>query len=100
MRGFGPADYGPHRFAIRPRLHAGFVERQQAGRPGWADDGPAGIHPAQPLLTLLPRGLAAHMLFSNACDFGARDPSKPGVQAGLWARYLLDNAARYPKPSP
>lgn len=39
------------------------------------------------------RGLAAHMLFFNACDFGERDPSKPGVQAGLWAQYLLDNAA-------
>lgn len=39
------------------------------------------------------RGLAAHMLYFNACDFGARDTSKPGVQAGLWAQYLLDNAA-------
>ena len=25
--------------------------------------------------------------------FGPRDPSKPGLQAGLWAQYLLDNAA-------
>jgi penicillin V acylase-like amidase (Ntn superfamily) len=39
------------------------------------------------------RGLAAHMLFLNATDFGPRDPSKPGVHAGLWAQYLLDNAA-------
>lgn len=39
------------------------------------------------------RGLAAHMLYLNATDFGPRDPSKPGVHAGLWAQYLLDNAA-------
>jgi penicillin V acylase-like amidase (Ntn superfamily) len=39
------------------------------------------------------RGLAAHMLFLNATDFGPRDPGQPGVHAGLWAQYLLDNAA-------
>ena len=39
------------------------------------------------------RGLAAHMLAFKACDFGARDTSKPGIQSGLWAQYLLDNAA-------
>jgi len=39
------------------------------------------------------RGLAAHMLFLNAADFGPRDASKPGVNGGLWAQYLLDNAA-------
>jgi penicillin V acylase-like amidase (Ntn superfamily) len=39
------------------------------------------------------RGLGAHMLYLNATDFGARDASKPGVQAGLWAQYALDNAA-------
>ncbi|MCI0467507.1 MAG: linear amide C-N hydrolase [Beijerinckiaceae bacterium] len=38
-------------------------------------------------------GLAAHMLYRNAADFGPRDTSKPGLQAGLWAQYLLDNAA-------
>ena len=38
-------------------------------------------------------GLGAHMLYLNATDFGPRDPSKPGVQAGLWAQYLLDNAS-------
>ncbi len=38
-------------------------------------------------------GLAAHMLYLNAADFGPRDTSKPGLQAGLWAQYLLDNAA-------
>lgn len=38
-------------------------------------------------------GLGAHMLYLNATDFGARDPSKPGIHAGLWAQYLLDNAA-------
>jgi penicillin V acylase-like amidase (Ntn superfamily) len=39
------------------------------------------------------RGLGAHMLYLEASDYGARDPSKPGVQAGLWAQYALDNAA-------
>ena len=39
------------------------------------------------------RGLGAHMLFLNAADFGPRDPSKPGIHGGLWAQYLLDNAA-------
>jgi len=39
------------------------------------------------------RGLATHMLFLNAADYGARDAAKPGLQAGLWAQYLLDNAA-------
>lgn len=39
------------------------------------------------------RGLGAHMLYLNAADFGARDASKLGVQAGLWGQYLLDNAA-------
>jgi len=39
------------------------------------------------------KGLGAHMLFLTATDFGPRDASKRGVQAGLWAQYLLDNAA-------
>ena len=39
------------------------------------------------------RGLGVHMLYLSATDFGPRDPSKPGVQAGLWAQFLLDNAA-------
>ena len=43
------------------------------------------------------RGLAAHMLFFNTCDFGARDIRKPGIQAGLWAQYLLDHAATVPE---
>jgi choloylglycine hydrolase len=38
-------------------------------------------------------GLGAHLLYLTATDFGPRDPSKPGVQAGLWAQYMLDNAA-------
>jgi len=38
-------------------------------------------------------GLGAHLLYLNATDFGPRDPSKPGLQAGLWAQYVLDNAA-------
>ncbi len=39
------------------------------------------------------KGLAAHMLYLNATDFGSRDTAKPGLHAGLWAQYLLDNAA-------
>ena len=33
------------------------------------------------------------MLFLKSADFGPRDTSKPGVNGGLWAQYLLDNAA-------
>jgi choloylglycine hydrolase len=39
------------------------------------------------------KGLAVHMLYLRATDFGPRDPSKAGVQAGLWGQYVLDNAA-------
>ena len=39
------------------------------------------------------QGLAAHMLYLTATDFGPRDPKKAGVHAGLWAQYILDNAA-------
>ena len=38
-------------------------------------------------------GLGVHMLYLNATDFGPRDASKGGVQAGLWGQYMLDNAA-------
>lgn len=37
-------------------------------------------------------GLAAHMLYLNEADFGAIDPEKPAIHAGLWAQYALDNA--------
>lgn len=39
------------------------------------------------------KGLAAHALYLSATSFGEGDPAKPGLQAGLWAQYLLDNAA-------
>jgi choloylglycine hydrolase len=39
------------------------------------------------------RGLAGHLLYLNATDFGPRDASKPGLQAGLWLQFVLDNAA-------
>ncbi len=39
------------------------------------------------------RGLAAHLLYLEATDFGERDPEVPGLQAGLWAQYALDQAA-------
>lgn len=39
------------------------------------------------------KGLGAHMLYLSATDFGPRDVSKPGLHAGLWAQYALDNAA-------
>ncbi|MCS6137428.1 linear amide C-N hydrolase [Shewanella baltica] len=39
------------------------------------------------------KGLSAHLLYLNATDIGPRDTSKPGLQIGLWAQYVLDNAA-------
>lgn len=39
------------------------------------------------------KGLGVHALYLKATDFGPRDQKKLGVQAGLWAQYLLDNAA-------
>jgi penicillin V acylase-like amidase (Ntn superfamily) len=38
-------------------------------------------------------GLAAHLLYLEATDFGPRDPHLPGLHAGLWAQYALDRAA-------
>jgi choloylglycine hydrolase len=38
------------------------------------------------------RGLAVHMLYLTATDFGPRDTDKLGVHTGLWGQYLLDNA--------
>lgn len=39
------------------------------------------------------KGLAIHLLYLNATDFGPRDESKPGVVVTLWGQYALDNAA-------
>ncbi|WP_255874241.1 linear amide C-N hydrolase [Microbulbifer elongatus] len=39
------------------------------------------------------KGLSGHLLYLNDTDFGLRDTKRPGVQAGLWLQYLLDNAA-------
>ena len=39
------------------------------------------------------KGLAIHLLYLNAADFGARDASKPGIAVTLWGQYALDNAA-------
>lgn len=39
------------------------------------------------------KGLAVHMPYLNAADFGSRDKNRIAVQAGLWGQYLLDNAA-------
>ncbi len=39
------------------------------------------------------KGLAVHALFLKVTDFGDRDASKAGVQAGLFPQYILDNAA-------
>lgn len=38
-------------------------------------------------------GLGAHLLYLTATDFGPRDAALPGIHAGLWAQYVLDNAA-------
>lgn len=37
-------------------------------------------------------GLAVHALYLTATNYGERDPKLPGVHAGLWAQYILDNA--------
>jgi len=37
-------------------------------------------------------GLAAHLLYLRAADFGPLEPEKPAVHAGLWAQYVLDTA--------
>jgi choloylglycine hydrolase len=39
------------------------------------------------------KGLAGHMLYLKAADYGPRDATKPAVQAALWLQYLLDQAA-------
>jgi penicillin V acylase-like amidase (Ntn superfamily) len=39
------------------------------------------------------KGLAAHALYLKSTELPERDPAKPGLQIGLWAQYLLDNAA-------
>lgn len=38
------------------------------------------------------KGLAVHALYLTETDYGKRDVKLAGVQAGLWAQYLLDNA--------
>ena len=39
------------------------------------------------------KGLAIHLLFLTATDFGPRDASKLGLPVSLWGQYMLDNAA-------
>lgn len=39
------------------------------------------------------KGVAMHMLYLVATDFGPRDVKKQGVQAALWGQYIIDNAA-------
>ncbi len=38
------------------------------------------------------RGVAAHGLYLTSTDIGERDPSRPGLQIGLWIQYVLDVA--------
>lgn len=38
-------------------------------------------------------GLAVHGLYLKSTDVGRRDPKLPGLHTGLWAQYLLDQAA-------
>jgi penicillin V acylase-like amidase (Ntn superfamily) len=38
-------------------------------------------------------GLAGHLLFFNACNFGEAKGDKPQLHAGLWLQYLLDTSA-------
>lgn len=39
------------------------------------------------------RGLAVHGLYLKSTDVGTRDAELPGLHTGLWAQYLLDQAA-------
>lgn len=39
------------------------------------------------------KGLTAHALWLNATNYGERDIRKLGINVGLWAQYVLDNAA-------
>lgn len=39
------------------------------------------------------KGFAANALYLKSTELAERDPGKPGLQIGLWAQYLLDNAA-------
>lgn len=39
------------------------------------------------------RGVAVHGLYLKATDVGPRDASVPGLHTGLWAQYVLDQAA-------
>lgn len=39
------------------------------------------------------KGLGVHALYLTATDFGPRNPALQGVQAGLFAQFMLDNAA-------
>jgi penicillin V acylase-like amidase (Ntn superfamily) len=39
------------------------------------------------------KGLSAHLLWLTEGDYGSRDPSRPGLGAGMWAQYFLDNFA-------
>ncbi|CAI1853799.1 Penicillin acylase precursor [Serratia quinivorans] len=39
------------------------------------------------------KGLGAHLLYLNATQYPFRTPAVPGLQVGLWAQYVLDNAA-------
>jgi penicillin V acylase-like amidase (Ntn superfamily) len=39
------------------------------------------------------RGLGVHALYLKSTDVGPRNPELAGLQTGLWAQYLLDQAA-------
>ncbi len=40
------------------------------------------------------------MLYFNACDFGPRDATRPGVQAGLWGSIFWTTPRRLTRPWP
>lgn len=39
------------------------------------------------------KGLAGHMLWLGASDYGARDLNRPAMSLGIWLQYCLDNFA-------
>jgi penicillin V acylase-like amidase (Ntn superfamily) len=39
------------------------------------------------------KGLSVHLLWLTEADYGTRDAARPGLSAGMWGQYFLDNFA-------
>ena len=93
----------PHRAPARPQARRRQARREEPQRPHpmlWTSKYGSLVTTVYGLGAadgMNEHGLAVHMLYLNASDFGARDKALPGVHAGLWAQYALDNAASVPE---